>query len=269
MLLLFVAALAAPVPGVCGAAAAPVLEAECLDAELRKAEAELTRVEAEVPGAIDSYWEKEGRSDEDTRRWIASMREAVRLWRAFRDARCDAVLARYETPRNADAAVESARCRLRITQVAANDLAIRYGVSQQGPGRADVETLAKLPALPPDDPSGPCADAPPRECDYCGINLCYQQRLKRDDAELNAAWRRALARIAAAPRLTAAQRADWAERLRTSQRLWLRWREAECALEALETPNPNAHSIYSMVTGPCLTQETEARTAFLRRTYAP
>lgn len=266
-MLLFLAPLLAPVPGPCGAPAAPALEAACLAGEVGRADAELTRVETEIPGAIDSYWDGDGRNEDDRSRWIAAVRDVVRLWRGFRDSRCDARLAGYEAGRQDTAAVASARCRLRITQVAANDLAIRYGVSQQGPGRADVETMARLPAMPPAEDAGPCDHVPPRECDYCGINRCYQQRLKRDDAQLNAAWRRALARIAAARGLSAAERADWAARLRASQRLWLRWRDADCDLERLETPNPNAHSIYSLVTGPCLTRETEARTAFLARAY--
>ncbi|MBV9929369.1 MAG: DUF1311 domain-containing protein [Alphaproteobacteria bacterium] len=100
------------------------------------------------------------------------------------------------------------------------------------------------------------------------MNHCWEARLRADDARLNAAWRRALARIAAKPGLGAAERAAWTARLRAAQRAWLAWRDADCALERLETPNPAAHSIYALVTGPCLAREAEARAAVLERTYA-
>jgi hypothetical protein len=44
-------------------------------------------------------------------------------------------------------------------------------------------------------------------------------------------------------------------------------RDENCELERLETPNPWAHSIYALATGPCLAGETEARAAVLERTY--
>jgi len=96
---------------------------------------------------------------------------------------------------------------------------------------------------------------------------CWEARLQADDVRLNALWRAALARIAAEPRLTAAERKDWTLRLRQAQRRWLALRDGTCALEALETPNPAAHSIYSLVTGPCLDSETTARIEALRRAY--
>jgi uncharacterized protein YecT (DUF1311 family) len=76
----------------------------------------------------------------------------------------------------------------------------------------------------------------------------------------------ALAKIAAS-KVTAFARADWTERLRHSQRLWLAWRKEACDLDGWETPNPYAHSVYALVTAPCLDEETEARTGVLRRIY--
>jgi uncharacterized protein YecT (DUF1311 family) len=97
---------------------------------------------------------------------------------------------------------------------------------------------------------------------------CWEARLKADDARLNAVWRAALARIAARPGLSAAARKDWAERLRSSQRRWLALRDDTCRLETLEAPNPMAHSVYSLITAPCLDGETSARIEVLRRTYS-
>jgi uncharacterized protein YecT (DUF1311 family) len=99
------------------------------------------------------------------------------------------------------------------------------------------------------------------------MNRCWEARLKADDARLDAAWRAALARIAAKPGLSRVDRKDWRDRLRAVQRRWLEWRDGTCELERLETPNPNAHSIYALVTGPCLDAGTAARTEVLTRTY--
>jgi uncharacterized protein YecT (DUF1311 family) len=258
MLLLFLAAVTAPVSGPCGAHPLRGVSAECMESW---AAADFERVRKALPEAIDARSD-EGleRSAEEIAAWKSAAAEVARLWAGFRDARCDPALLAYESGGDA------APCRGRISIAAAADLRLRYGLDNKSFGRANVEIPAAKREPSPEE-AGPCAKAPPAECDYCGMNHCWEARLKTDDAALNAAWRRALARIGAKPGLTAAQRADWTARLRTSQRRWLRWRDEDCALERLETPNPNAHSIYALVTGPCLAQETEARTALLERTY--
>ena len=247
MLLTFVAMLAAPVPRPCGA---PCRAAEPLAA-----------VKARLAKAIETGGGGMDRPEEDLAAWKKAAAEVVDLWSAYRDARCDGVLLRLETGRG-----DAAGCQVRIGLTAASDLSIRYELDPKARRRADVETLAQGERGSAED-EGPCADAQPAECDYCGINHCWEARLKKDDAALNAAWRRALARITEKSGLAAAARTDWEARLRQAQRAWLRWRDADCELERLETPNPNAHSIFSMVTAPCLAAEMEARTAVLERTY--
>jgi uncharacterized protein YecT (DUF1311 family) len=233
--------------------------------EVARADAELARVKAGLPAAIAGMSDQGlDRTADDLRAWTSAATGLVDLWAAYRDARCDARLLGYETARPASA--DAAACRLRITRTAMADFRLRYGPDTKGPGRRDVEEQAAAPA-PTAEEDGPCAHAPPAECDYCGMNRCWDARLKRDDRGLNDAWRAALLRIRRHAALTAAARADWTERLHKSQRLWLRWRDADCELERLETPNPSAHSIYALVTGPCLARETEARAAWLKRTY--
>jgi len=247
MLLTFLAALAAPAVGP--------------EPEAARANAGLEAVAKALPAAIDAM--SDGgmeRPAEDIAAWKARAAEVAALWTAFRDARCDPALLRFEGQER------PAACSARISLAAAADLGFRYDLGKQAFGRADVETQATAPQPSAED-AGPCAPAPPAECDYCGMNHCWEARLKTDDARLNAVWRRALARIAGKPGLSATQPAEWASRLRAAQRAWLRWRDADCALERLETPNPSAHSIYALVTGPCLARETEARTAVLERTY--
>jgi len=254
MLIWTMAALAA-LPSGCERAAAAAAEPACVERRLAGLATSLPdRVEEAAENGLE-------RSPDDVKAWQAAAAETLRAWTAYRDARCDATLLRFEgAGESADA------CRLRVGRTILADLAARYGAQPGGFGRADVETLAAAPRKSPED-EGPCAKVEPAECDYCAMNHCWEKRLKADDAALNAAWRGALARIAGKAGLSPSRRADWTERLRKAQRLWLRWRDEDCALERLETPNPNAHSIYALITGPCLAAETEARTQVLRRTY--
>lgn len=250
-------AVAALAPDGCAAA-----QSLCRDAA--RTDAEFVRVQAALPGAIDAMsGQGLDRPAEELRAWKSAAVSTAGLWTAYRDALCDSRLIGYETGR--PAAAQAAACRLRMTRSAIVDFRVRYSVAGKGPRRRAVETPA-TPA-PGAEEAGPCAHAPPAECDYCGMNRCWEARLKQDDRALNDAWRAALLRISAKPALTPAARAAWAERLRNSQRSWLRWRDADCALERLETPNPDAHSTYALVTGPCLARETEARTDWLRRMY--
>jgi len=261
MLLMVLAALAAPAVGPCGPGR---VRSACPEAEAVRAEAELAAVAKALPGAIDAINDAGmERSAEDLAAWKARAAEVASLWTGFREARCDPALLRFEGQAGP---VQSGACRARISRAAAADFGFRYGLGGRTFGRRDVETEATAPRPSAED-AGPCAHPLPAECDYCGMNHCWETRLKADDARLNAAWRRALATIAAKPGMTATQRRDWAARLRAAQRAWLRWRDADCELERLETPNPWAHSIYALVTGPCLAGETEARTAVLARTY--
>jgi len=261
MLLTFLAALAAPAVGPCETVA---MRSACAEADAEVAAADMSAEAVAIPGAIDAMNDAGmERSAEDVAAWKARAAKVVSLWAAFRDARCDPALLRFEGQASP---VQSFACRARISRTATADFAYRYDLGSRTFGRRDVETEATAPRRGAED-AGPCAHVPPAECDYCGINHCWEARLKADDAQLNVAWRRALARIAARPGLNAAARGDWAARLRAAQRAWLRWRDENCELERLETPNPWAHSIYALVTGPCLSGETEARTAVLERTY--
>lgn len=227
------------------------------------ADSELAALRRALPAAVDEWNPGVERSREDLARWKRRLDGSVTLWSAFRDARCDPRLLGYEAGPGAD----PAQCRRRITGVIVEDLRSRFDIPPGGRPRASVEeSQAGLQAVGSEE-GGPCADAPPAECDYCGMNHCWEKRLAANDRALNAAWRSALAAVGAKPGLTAAQRSDWTARLRAAQRLWLRWREETCDLAAWETPNPYAHSIYSLVTAPCMEAETRARTAVLRRTY--
>lgn len=226
-------------------------------------DAELAAVRAALPAAVQSTFPDYEHGPEDLASWKARLERLVDLWALFRDSRCDERLLRFQSDGERPLA-----CRRRITRVIVADLRFRFDLGPGGRARASIEATATRPAAAADaGEAGPCAHALAAECDYCGMNRCWDRRLKADDSDLNDAWRAALARIETSPGLSAAQRADWTNRLRASQRAWLGWREEACELEAWETPNPYAHSIYALVTGPCLDSETRARTAVLRRTY--
>lgn len=226
------------------------------------ADADLAVLRAEIRAAIDRWDPGLERSEEDLGRWKGRVDRLIALWTAFRDARCDPRLLRYEQGEG------SAACRQRLSRVIVADLRSRFDLAPGRRGRASIEeTAAPGAAARSPEEGGPCADPPPAECDYCGVNRCWERRLRAANRDLHAVWRATLAKIGKAPGLTPARRADWAGRLLASQRLWLKWRDEECDLEAWETPNPYAHSIYALVTGPCLDSETRARTAVLRRCY--
>src|SRR3954451_20485913 len=114
MLLTFLAALAAPVAGPCGPVA---VRSACREARPARAEAELEAVAKALPAAIEEIGAEMDRPAEDVAAWRKAAAEAVALWTAYRDARCDPALLRYETGRPSDE-----ECRLRIDRAAASDL---------------------------------------------------------------------------------------------------------------------------------------------------
>lgn len=212
-----------------------------------------------------AVWDSEP-SPEDQQQWRADLDAVLRLWTRFRDARCDARLIGYERrlyPESAQA--EASRCADRFTRTIAADLRRRYDVAGPKSARPSLDPAVDASHYYPVDPEKvDCRPPPPADCDYCGINACWEIKLRRDDDDLNAEWRRVLAGIGSKSSLGAAARAEWTALLRESQRAWLALRDAECELEGWETPNRFAHSIYSLQRAPCLHAETRARIEALR-----
>lgn len=256
MPMMLLAALAMTPPSACETMPIAAADAACIERRLAALRTALPHdVENSVAGGVE-------RADDARVSWSWAARSTLELWIGFRQARCDAALLRFEGVRE-----NAGACRLRIGRTILADFRFRYDSQPGGLGRKDVETRATFDSGKGPEEEGPCAKVVPAECDYCAMNHCWDARRKADDAALNRVWRTALARIAARPALTPAQRADWTRRLRTAQRLWMRWRDENCPLEQIEAPNPSAHSNYALIVGPCLTAETEARTAILKRTY--
>ena len=229
------------------------------DAELQQVLSEAEQVIAEsesVPAA------------EDKDEWRARLSDLVRHWQAFRDARCDARLIAYEEGSEPAAARRAAtHCRQSFDATVVADLRDRYAPTEGTHGRPSLDPAVDSAPYRPAEPDAlTCDPPPPAECDYCGVNVCWQRKLAEDDAELNALWRHVLARIGQRAR-TSAARTDWLERLRVSQRAWLLLRDDNCDLESWETPNRFAHSIYATQLAPCLHAETQARIAWLRSRY--
>jgi len=207
-------------------------------------------------------------SAEDKAEWRARLADVVRNWTAFRDSRCDPALIAYEQGRGAAAArTAAASCRLGFDTMIPADLRYRYDPAGEARVRPSLDPEVDAERFYPDEPDAlQCDPPPPAECDYCGVNTCWERKLAQDDVELNALWRRVLASIGGR-RVSAAARADWIERLRRTQRAWLLLRDDNCDLESWETPNRLAHSIYSTQQAPCLHAETQARMAWLRAQY--
>ena len=230
-------------------------------------EAELQLVLAEVEHVIS---ESESTPlAEDKAEWRARLNDVLRHWAEFRDARCDVRLIAYEQAVGEDAAgPAAAQCREGFDRTIPADLRYRYSLTDEAPARPSLDPAVDARPYYPEEPDSlDCEPPPPAECDYCGVNVCWERELARDDRTLNATWRRVLAGINRRPGLDRATRADWVERLRRSQRTWLLLRDDTCDLESWESPNRMAHSIYAVQWAPCVHAETRARMEWLSTRY--
>jgi uncharacterized protein YecT (DUF1311 family) len=98
---------------------------------------------------------------------------------------------------------------------------------------------AQLPAAP--DSISPCS-----EQIQLALTACANSAYRRADADLNRTYGRVLARVSAVDRA----------KLRTAQRAWLRFRDAQCTFEAAAY---DGGSMQPMVKALCLESVTRAR----------
>lgn len=97
--------------------------------------------------------------------------------------------------------------------------------------------------------------------------VCSEQEFERADAELNVAYREALAAIAKTTNDPPYDAKKFEAALRASQRAWVAWRVAEC-----EGLIPMFWTGGTGVTGEvlgCMTEKTEARTKEIRQRFEP
>jgi uncharacterized protein YecT (DUF1311 family) len=98
-----------------------------------------------------------------------------------------------------------------------------------------------------------------------GMNMCAEIDFERADAELNAAWRDAIANARAADREIDRQndqRATEEVKMREAQRAWLIFRDAQCTVEGYG--EARGGSMEPMVYSGCRARLTRERTAQLR-----
>ena len=96
------------------------------------------------------------------------------------------------------------------------------------------------------------------------MNFCAEIDFERADADLNAAWREAIAGARAADRdidRQSDQRATDEAKLREAQRAWLIFRDAQCTVEGY---GERGGSMEPMVYNACRARITRERTAQLR-----
>jgi uncharacterized protein YecT (DUF1311 family) len=60
------------------------------------------------------------------------------------------------------------------------------------------------------------------------LNFCSEQELAREDAALNAVYKKVLAKIAASDQQKPYDAKAWEKALRESQRAWVQWRDTDC-----------------------------------------
>lgn len=247
----WIAAMAAALMATGAAAACPAGDSACLRQALTAAEADFAARAAATDEAIDAWDGNLG--DADRAEWRDDLAEELRRWRVFVDKRCA-----FETGEAAGLA-----CRLALSRVMAEDLVFRFDLGTADPSfgagrpRRSVEESAppEDTAAPQDDTEfGPCADAPPGDCDYCGANACFD----RLTARAGTAMKRALA--------AALKAVDRRRRplLQDEQAAFSAWLDRACADAAFETPNRWANSIHAEIVAPCRLAELEARTARLK-----
>ncbi|WP_313696967.1 lysozyme inhibitor LprI family protein [Achromobacter sp.] len=101
------------------------------------------------------------------------------------------------------------------------------------------------------------AQAQVLKCDQAStqtdMNLCADQAYRQSDAELNAAYKEATARLKDSK--------DALTQLQSAQKAWLFFRDAECAFSSTGVTGGSA---YPMVLSMCLDKLTKARTKELR-----
>jgi uncharacterized protein YecT (DUF1311 family) len=263
-------AMAQTLPRACPATLAAELRSACLaevnataDAELEVARRDAIRAIADWSGNIDAAGKAE---------WAKAFARMLGLWLAFRDGQCAPALLRFERSLSADAAgLAAAACRVAITRVIVADLTNRFGEAVPDLGRASFASAGRGPnrrELIGAEGRQPLCRHPGRGGDYQPLTECYERQAQRADRDLNAVWRQVAAAISARGGLDDSQKAAWLDALRAAQRSWAELRDLSCSLEANETPNRFANSVYSQVTGPCLIVETEARVRDLKRAYS-
>jgi uncharacterized protein YecT (DUF1311 family) len=232
------------------------------DAGLAVARRDALRAITDWNGNIDAAGKAE---------WAKEFEHMLGLWLAFRDGQCAPVLLRFERSLPVEAAeFAAAACRVAMTRVIVADLTNRFGEAVPDLGRASFAAAARGPnrrELIGAEGRQPLCRHPGRGGDYQPLTECYERQAQRADRDLNAVWRQVAGAIRARSGLDDAQKAAWLEALRAAQRPWVELRDLACSLEANETPNRFANSVYSQVTGPCLVVETEARARDLKRAY--
>ena len=104
------------------------------------------------------------------------------------------------------------------------------------------------------------------------MNICASIAFERADSELNAEYRRAVARTHAADRASAGElpardhRPGEEATLREAQRAWVAFRDAHCRLQGYES---RGGSMEPMLYDGCRAAVTRERTGQLRRSAAP
>jgi uncharacterized protein YecT (DUF1311 family) len=124
---------------------------------------------------------------------------------------------------------------------------------------AQALLAGRTPAAAKDEmPNVDCAKA---QSTY-EMNFCAENEFKKADAALNAAYKTALTDVAASGD---DNRKSWEEALRTSQRAWVAFRDADCrGLVPMEWQGGTGATAAELE---CMTQLTIARTKDLRDRY--
>jgi uncharacterized protein YecT (DUF1311 family) len=97
------------------------------------------------------------------------------------------------------------------------------------------------------------------------LNFCADQELGREDAALNAVYRKVLTKIAVSEQPKPYDAKAWEKALRESQRAWVLWRDADCkglVPFALTGGTATAGEVLG-----CMSSKTKNRAADLRARF--
>ncbi len=255
-----------------GQVCAPALPPEERTRCLAVAEAATTSALAAARSrALEAVAAWDGNLDADARKeWARDLGDTLDLWLSLRQKLCSATLIGRERRLAAPATeIAASECRLSLGAVILTDLRHRFG-GEGGNARASFTGLGRGASrrdVIAAEGTQPLCRHPGRGGDYQPLTACYERHVARLDRELAAVHDASLAAIASRSGLSPAERAEWRSEAVALQELWRGLRDKACPLEAFETPNRFANSIYSGIVGPCLVVETEARIRWLRQHY--
>jgi len=96
------------------------------------------------------------------------------------------------------------------------------------------------------------------------VDICAKQAKESADSNLNVSYQKLIKRVASQYRVDSALRDDYMQKLKESQRAWLKLRDTNCALEAFEVEV--GQPAYVTTVNNCIARMSLERSIYLDKT---